>query len=425
MKINKEANLHRINTVSLACLYETPKPALHYEDEVVRRWWALPRGSLLPLQNGAVYQLLFAGHPGGAAGPDIRDAVFRIVVEHRSAVHNQQLYAASPMSQSLLGDVEVHVRASDWAVHQHNTDPRYNNVLLHAVLFYDTSSPTIRQDGYHIPICSLSDLPYPPQQSLQLNKSAAIVWPCQSIMRQMDKQERTRFLQRAGLLRFEQKVDAFIERLHTFALPAHQHNKHGYTKYDYCLLPALAEGLAYGRDRAFFRAVGLYLVGLDSTLPEPLGRTQQPAPLDAQRLHVLRTLIKQWHRVGAWATLRENFQRTAQQDTQQQLQALRTIFCQAGLSLARSDIIIVNVILPFAAAVALLEQQQLLFQQAQTLYREHPGLSSNRITRLMTTQLCLDREPYGSCQQQGLHYIYQQTCREKRCGDCIAGKNDI
>lgn len=411
--------------MSLTYLYETPKPATYNEDEVLRRWWAIPRNSLLPLHNGAVYQLLFAGHAGGGAGPDIRDAVFRIATGHRSALHNQQAHTASPTSQILIGDVEFHVRASDWVVHQHNTDPRYNNVLLHAVLHCDTASPTIRQDGYHIPICCLSDLPYPSRQSLQMSNSTTSVWPCQSIMRQMDEQERSRFLHRAGLLRFEQKVDAFIEDLHTFTLPTHQHNEHGYTKYDYCLLPALAEGLAYGRDRAFFRAVGLYLIGLDTTLPEPLGRTLQPAPLDAQRLRVLRTLIQQWRRIGAWAILKESFEHTAQQDTQQQLEALRTIFCQAGLGLARSDIIIVNVILPFAAAVALLEQQPWLLQQAQRLYREHPGLWSNRITRLMSAQLALESEPHGSCQQQGLHYIYQQTCREKRCGDCIAGKHDI
>ena len=33
--------------------------------------------------------------------------------------------------------------------------------------------------------------------------------------------------------------------------------------------------------------------------------------------------------------------------------------------------------------------------------------------------LILEREPRSACQQQGLHYVYAQTCREKRCGECL------
>ena len=45
------------------------------EEAIARYWWSLPLGSVLPLTNGDAYQLLFAGLPGGAAGPDVRAAV--------------------------------------------------------------------------------------------------------------------------------------------------------------------------------------------------------------------------------------------------------------------------------------------------------------------------------------------------------------
>jgi len=68
---------------------------------------------------------------------------------------------------------------------------------------------------------------------------------------------------------------------------------------------------------------------------------------------------------------------------------------------------------------------QMLYERAQAIYMQHPGLASNRITRMMSAQLRLPEEPRGSCQQQGLHYIYQQTCREKHCEVCLIGKRDV
>lgn len=217
--------------------------------------------------------------------------------------------------------------------------------------------------------------------------------------------ERSSLLKHAGLLRFEQKTHTFIELLRT------SQPQGPFSAYDICLIPALAEGLGYGRDRAFFRAAGLHLLGLPHTAPEPLGRTPAPPPLDAQRLRVLRTLVAKWRTSGAWQTLREAITT---------IQALRTVFSE--LSTARTDILICNIVLPFAAAVALIEQDSILAQQAQTLYLAYPSLSSNQITRNMCKQLQLNTEPQGACQQQGLHYIHQQTCREKHCGQCIVGK---
>jgi hypothetical protein len=108
---------------------------------------------------------------------------------------------------------------------------------------------------------------------------------------------------------------------------------------------------------------------------------------------------------------------------EQLLQVLREALRNVGLSLARADILLCNVVLPFAAAIALIEHHTLLGQRAEELYLLHPGLPSNRITRMMITQLQLTSEPRGSCQQQGLHYIYQQTCQAKDCDRCIAGRN--
>ena len=380
--------------MSIVCVRETYASAHVYEDEVARRWYALPPGVLLPLSNGASCRLLFAGRPGSAVGPDVRDAV----------LHFSQQKTRS------VGDVEFHVRASDWFAHQHHTDARYNSVLLHVVLICDNTFPALRQDGTSIPMCSLYDLP-PPRQRLP-----QATWPCQAIMQHLSAEERTSLLRRAGLLRFEQKAHAFVEQLHAGSPQGY------FSAYDVCLIGALSEGLGYGRDRAFFHAAGQYLLGLTNDLPEPLGRTFDPPSLDASRLSVLRKLVEQWRSGGAWWTLKKAIDLSPGHGSPP-LRELRVIF--AGLGRARADILICNIVLPFAMAVALIENDSILAQRAQMLYLEHPGLPSNRVTRAMCQQLQLAKEPEGACQQQGLHYIYQHTCREKRCQLCIAGKRQI
>ena len=47
------------------------------------------------------------------------------------------------------GNVEMHVRASDWGRHGHNTDPAYDSVVLHAVERDD--APVHRTNGELIP----------------------------------------------------------------------------------------------------------------------------------------------------------------------------------------------------------------------------------------------------------------------------------
>jgi hypothetical protein len=36
-----------------------------------------------------------------------------------------------------IGNIEIHVKASDWYLHEHHTDPNYNNVILHVVKHND------------------------------------------------------------------------------------------------------------------------------------------------------------------------------------------------------------------------------------------------------------------------------------------------
>jgi hypothetical protein len=402
-----------------------------YEEDIVRRWWALPLNVNLPLTNGESCQLIYAGRPGVSPGPDIRDAILSFKTYHSGT----DFAAANNRVENTIGDVEIHIRATDWFAHQHHTDVRYNNVVLHIVLICDNIRPTLRQDGTVIPTCSLNDV------SPITRNHQPVQWPCHHVMAQLHEAERTHLFTRAGTLRFEMKTQVFFDLL------SDTRPSDIFSAYDVCLIPALAEGLGFGRDRAFFRAAGLHLIGAVKTIPDPLGRAPQPSSLDNHRLHMLRSLVERWHTTGAWETFRQallpaipkNACLTPHRDnasvptplhttpvpTRQLggLHQLRSIF--HGLGTARTDILICNIVLPFAAAVAQQENYPALGEYARNLYSTYPGLSSNQITRAMCKQLLLKSEPKGACQQQGLHFICAQTCREKRCYECIIGKQEV
>lgn len=57
----------------------------------------------------------------------------------------------------LRGDVEMHLRCADWYAHGHDTDPRYNGVALHVVLWPLGAKPVTRADGVSVPTLVLAD----------------------------------------------------------------------------------------------------------------------------------------------------------------------------------------------------------------------------------------------------------------------------
>ncbi len=71
--------------------------------------------------TGQEIEILHAGLHNHNAGPDFMNARIR-------------------MGDTIWwGNVEIHIRASDWYKHNHQSDDNYKNVILHVVLFNDTS----------------------------------------------------------------------------------------------------------------------------------------------------------------------------------------------------------------------------------------------------------------------------------------------
>lgn len=88
--------------------------------------------------DGRSVKIVSPGVHNRDAGPDFTDARIRIGEEY------------------WIGNVEVHVKASDWFSHHHDIDPAYSNVVLHFVAINDRKIPDGRggflpQLSYQLP----------------------------------------------------------------------------------------------------------------------------------------------------------------------------------------------------------------------------------------------------------------------------------
>lgn len=121
------------------------------------------------------------------AGPDFSNARIRI---------GDMLWA---------GNVEIHIRASEWYIHQHQTDRAYDNVILHVV--FEEDQPVFRQDGTRIPCLELRQR-IPPKifknyQKMQRNEA----WiPCQHRWHEVADLIKNLWLDRVLVERLESKT---------------------------------------------------------------------------------------------------------------------------------------------------------------------------------------------------------------------------
>lgn len=112
------------------------------------------------------------------------------------------------------GAVEIHLRASDWARHQHQTDPKYDQVILHVVLSDD--APVARTNGTPVPALALGSRLLPgllARYEALVEAPPAAALPCAPLLGQVASLTKTMMSERALLERVERKADALM-RLH-------------------------------------------------------------------------------------------------------------------------------------------------------------------------------------------------------------------
>ena len=101
--------------------------------------WQYQKLTALELNTvkGEGLSILHPGHYLETAGPDFFNA--QIIID----------------GQKWAGNIEIHVKSSDWYLHNHERDAAYNNVILHVVWEHDTD--VFSPNNIEIPVVELRD----------------------------------------------------------------------------------------------------------------------------------------------------------------------------------------------------------------------------------------------------------------------------
>lgn len=136
------------------------------------------------------------GTPNPHAGPDFFNAKVEI---------DNQLW---------VGNVEIHLKASDWYAHHHQNDKNYDNVILHVV--WDDDVSVFRKDSSQIPTLELKH--YVPKALLQqyqnlLENSKTHFINCEKEFSSIDSFLVESWLHRLYIERLEQKSGLIFDLL--------------------------------------------------------------------------------------------------------------------------------------------------------------------------------------------------------------------
>ncbi|MDR0415668.1 MAG: DUF2851 family protein [Prevotellaceae bacterium] len=107
------------------------------------------------------------------------------------------------------GNVEVHLRASDWRRHNHQSDKSYDSVILHVVLHNDCE-PVRNSSGVPIPVYEVAFDRQLTNRYRQLLESQSFV-PCRPLLDSMESFSIRMFLTRLAVERMEQRSERIAE----------------------------------------------------------------------------------------------------------------------------------------------------------------------------------------------------------------------
>jgi len=166
------------------------------KEDFLHHLWKFKKFDTLNLKtfNGEEITIINVGQYLELAGPDFFNAQITIG------------------NQKWAGNVEIHLKSSDWYVHHHERDEAYENVILHVVWEHDTE--IFRKNNSEIPVLELKKYVDPATianyQSLISPKSWIF---CEKQLKEIDGFAINNWLERLFFERLERKSKPIFELL--------------------------------------------------------------------------------------------------------------------------------------------------------------------------------------------------------------------
>jgi hypothetical protein len=427
----------------------------------------LTAGCKLKTSSGQGLTVIYPGKTSDKPGSDFQDAVIKID------------------RQIIKGNIEVHVKSSDWRKHGHHQNPAYNNIVLHVVMQQDCQSDTELQNGEVIPTVALD-------RYLNSNKytPAFGIIPCSRIGT-YSVEKLLEILDMAGAIRFYEKATKFqngmknkdagqclysgimkalgytsntepflklAERIPLFVLESTNHREmaDGNNLDQQALLLGTAGFLPSQRLEVKHSQLTdcSYVNELEKTWQtvkrgDEMSLTDwqvfrvRPSNSPLRRIVGMNYLVLRYQGKGLLDELFDLVREVPLQKSHHYLEAGLMVsdndywsshfdfFKQCrGLSKwligqSRAADIVINVLLPFIYAWGKDNGRTEIAEKALTLFRSYPSVETNTIERHMRIQFSLKNSQVNSTQrQQGLLHLYKKFCTQGRCQECEVVNNN-
>ncbi len=437
------------------------------ESEVVLLWQRqLQRQRRLTDSAGLPVEVIYPGRPNDGKGGDFRDAVVDFRSERKS------------------GCIEIHTRPGNWLAHGHHRDPEYNRVILHVALKNTSghSEETVLQNGQVVPTILLK--PNSCRHTSQKLSDTGL--PCRGVIRRWSQESLTRYLDRAGDLRFSSKAEQYQRVLSR-------------TGDEQSLYEGFLEALGYAKNQLPFRKLArqaplqlaeeiareelagedillrlqAFLLGRAGLLPsqrainsrgEEMVDNLERSWLDfssggslswrewelykvrpdnhpVRRIAALSCLLYRCRKEGWFRHLMKSVRQSALDRSRIKLESAIRVrspgywthyydFDRPGTHISpvllgreRAAEIAINILLPFAWTWGRMTERPELDCPVRELYAHYPRLEANSVEQHMLKQLSLDyRQVNSARRQQGLIHIYKTLCTQGKCDSCELAK---
>lgn len=401
-------------------------------------WAGIPQQTT----TGLPIEILSVGQHNHDAGPDFSHARLRIG------------------TQEWVGNIEMHLRASDWRRHKHHTNPAYDNVILHVVCQNDEQA--YNSQGQAIAQCVLQ---YPLQQDYltqliahaQQMDSAFATIPCSHALLQMPSMITQGWRQTLLVERWRCKNESIQQLLR---LTQQDWNKAFYI--------SLAHNFGFHTNNLPFESLALHtpliyllkhrnsvfqvtamLLGQSGLLNKTTANTDEQQALWKEYQFLKQKFGLTAIDASLWKRARLRPQNTPEVRIRQlahllcqsewlfsqaihenNIAALRTLLSLQPLSdteqltaapsigQASIDILLINTILPYRYAYALAHHDTAGAQQAWQMMTQLPP-ENNTIIRQWRM---LGQQTQSAADTQALIHLYQHYCQHEQCIHCEVGQ---